>query len=44
MTNTDKESTGDIAVVEKEENASQARIKASNEQIRQMDQLQRKLK
>ena len=44
MTNTDKESTGDIAVVEKVENTSAAHIKASNERIRQMDQLQRKLK
>ena len=44
MTNTDKEPTGDIAVVKKEENTSQAHIKASNERIRQMDQLQRKLK
>ena len=44
MTDTDKETTGDIAVVEKEETTSQADIKASNERIRQMDQLQRKLK
>ena len=44
MTDTDKEPTGDIAVVEKEETTSQADIKASNERIRQMDQLQRKLK
>ena len=43
MTDTDKEPTGDIAVVEKEETTSQADIKASNERIRQMDQLQRKL-
>ena len=39
-----KESGGDIAIVEKEETPSQAEIKASNERIKQMDQLQRKLK
>ena len=44
MTETGKEPTGDIAIMEKEETPSQAEIKASNERIKQMDQLQRKLK
>ena len=39
-----KEPCGDIAIVDKEETPSQAEIKASNERIKQMDQLQRKLK
>ena len=44
MTNTEKEATGDVTVVEKVENSSMAEIAASNERIRQMDQLHRKLK
>ena len=44
MTNTEKEATGDVTVVEKVENSSMAQIAASNERIRQMDQLHRKLK
>ena len=39
-----KEPVGDIAIVEKEETLSQAEITASNERIKLMDQLQRKLK
>ena len=39
-----KEPVGEVAIVEKEETSSQAEIKASNERIKQMDQLQRKLK
>ena len=39
-----KESGGHIAIVEKEETSSQAQIKASNEWIKQMEHLQRKLK
>ena len=38
-----KETVGDIAVVEKIETRSQAEIMASNERIKQMEQLQRKL-
>ena len=44
MTETGKEPAGDIAIMEKEETPSQAEIKASNGRIKQMDQLQRKLK
>ena len=39
-----KETVGDIAIVEKAETPSQAEIKASNERIKLMEQLQRKLK
>ena len=39
-----KEPCGDIAIVDKEETPLQAEIKASNERIKQMDQLLRKLK
>ena len=39
-----KETGGDIAIVDKEGTPSQAEIKASNERIKLMDQLQRKLK
>ena len=39
-----KEPGGDIAIVDKEETPLQVEIKASNERIKQMDQLQRKLK
>ena len=39
-----KDPGGEIVIMEKEETSSQAEIKASNEQIKQMDQLQRKLK
>ena len=38
------EPVGEVAIVEKEETSSQAEIKASNERIKLMDQLQRKLK
>ena len=44
MTNTEKEATGYVTVVEKVEHSSMAQIAASNERIRQMDQLHRKLK
>ena len=39
-----KEPVGEVAIVEKEETSLQAEIKASNERIKLMDQLQRKLK
>ena len=39
-----KETVGDIAIVVKAETPSQAEIKASNKRIKQMEQLQRKLK
>lgn len=44
MTNSEKEATSDVTVVEKVETASIAQISASNERISQMDQLNRKLK
>ena len=36
MTNTEKEATGDVTVVEKVENSSMAQIAASNERISYM--------
>ena len=44
MTNTEKEATGYVTVVEKVENSSMAQIAASNERISQMDKLNRKLR
>ena len=44
MTNTEKEATGDVAVVEKVDTAAVAQISASNERLSQMDKLNRKLK
>ena len=44
MTNTEKEATGEVTVVEKVETASVAQISASNERLSQMDKLNRKLK
>ena len=42
MTNTEKEATGDVAVVEKVDTATIAQISASNERLSQMEKLKRK--
>ena len=44
MTNTEKEATGDLAVVEKVDPPAATQISASNERLSQMDKLNRKLK